>query len=127
MTPGLRVWVSLGSNVAERQLKIAEALQCLKALMSDMLVSDSYVTPALNGIDSDYMNAVATGVISIGVDEFSALCKDIERNLGRSPASKQRGEVEIDLDLVVCDGKIIRPSDFSREYFQRGYRQLSGL
>ncbi len=126
MTPAVRVWISLGSNIAAREEKIMEASRQLGSMLADMRMSEPYVTPALNGRDADYMNAVVTGLTTETAEVLSATCKEIESELGRTPQSKQRGEVEIDLDVVVWGGEILRPADFSREYFRRGYRQLSG-
>lgn len=126
MKSPVRVWLSLGSNIAGREEKILKAAHELRSLLDDMRVSDPYVTSALNGRDPDYMNAVVSGLTSVDSDVLSAACKDIERRLGRSPLSKQRGEVEIDIDVVVWNDDILRPADFSRSYFMRGYRQLSG-
>lgn len=126
MKSPVRVWLSLGSNIACREEKILDAAHVLQSLLDDMRVSELYVTPALNGRDPDYMNAVVSGVTSVDSDVLCAACKEIERQLGRSPLSKQRGEVEIDIDVVVWDDDILRPADFSRSYFIRGYRQLSG-
>lgn len=126
MTPAVRVWISLGSNIGAREEKIRRAAVILRELLGDMRMSEPYLTPALNGRDPDYMNAVITGFTSADAEALSAVCKEIECELGRTPQSKQRGEVEIDLDVVVWNGEILRKADFSREYFMRGYRQLSG-
>ena len=123
----VRVWLSLGSNVSCREEKIHEAAHELRSILEDMRVSEPYVTPALNGRDPDYMNAVVSGLTSVDSDVISAACKDIERRLGRTPLSKQKGEVEIDIDVVVWNGEIVRPAAFSRSYFTRGYRQLYGV
>lgn len=121
-----RVWLSVGSNHPEAEVLMRKALAALSEVVDGMEVCEPYRTPAINGIDADYLNSVATGHYSGTHESLVAQCKDIEQALGRT-RSKEPGAphiVEIDIDVVCLGGKILRPADFSRTYFTRGYTLL---
>lgn len=105
---------------------MAAAATALNGIIAGCRLSDFYTTPAVNGRDADYLNAVAFGYFDGEAAEFEATCKDTESRLGRTH-SHQPGQphiVEIDLDVVVFGGEVLRPVDFSRDYFRRGFNQL---
>ena len=55
------------------------------------------------------------------MDELGATMKRWECEAGRVPRSKS---VPLDIDIVLFDGRIIRPRDYGQEYFKIGYRAL---
>lgn len=121
-----RVWLSVGSNHPDAAVLMRKALAALSEVVDEMEVCEPYRTPAINGIDADYLNSVATGHYSGTPESLVAQCKDIEQALGRT-RSKEPGAphvVEIDIDVVCFGGKILRPADFTRTYFTRGYTLL---
>lgn len=121
-----RVWLSVGSNHPDAAVLMDKALAALSAVVDGMEVCEPYRTPAINGVDADYLNSVATGHYSGTPESLVAQCKAIEHALGRSrtQAPDAPHTVEIDIDVVCFGGKILRPSDFSRTYFTRGYTLL---
>ena len=56
-----RVWISIGSNHSLKDRFVAAASAELSKVLGEYLQSEPYTTPALNGVDADYLNAVATG------------------------------------------------------------------
>ena len=56
--------------------------------------------------------------------DVTEFLKQTESEAGRDSISDLEGRVELDLDLVIWDGRIVRPKDFERLYFNIGYRQL---
>lgn len=117
-------WLSLGSNVRGATGNISSASTCLTEIDGNLSISNVYQTPALNGRDADYCNAVVRIVTSLSFEELNLKCKQIERQLGRTPESKLVGRVEIDIDIVVWNGDVVRPKDFSHSYFMIGYNQI---
>lgn len=121
-----RVWLSVGSNHPDAAVLMRKALAALSEVVDGIEVCEPYRTPAINGIDADYLNSVATGLYAGTPESLVAQCKDIEQALGRT-RSKEPGAphvVEIDIDVVCFGGKILRPADFTRTYFTRGYTLL---
>ncbi len=121
-----RVWISIGSNHSLKDRYVAAASEELSKVLGEYLQSEPYTTPALNGVDADYLNAVATGFFCGSAAVLSELCKGIENSLGRTRCRREGAAhvVEIDLDPVAYGGEVLRPADFSREYFKRGFNQL---
>ncbi|MDE5745910.1 MAG: 2-amino-4-hydroxy-6-hydroxymethyldihydropteridine diphosphokinase [Paramuribaculum sp.] len=120
-----QVWLSIGSNHADADRFVAEAARRLQTILSSWKMCAPYTTPAINGIDPDYLNAVAVGYWSGDEELLNDICKKIESEMGRSH-DKSHHTVEIDIDVVCFDEKVVRPVDFSREYFARGFKALSG-
>lgn len=117
-----KVWLSIGSNHPDAVSFVDSAVGMLEPLLSNWKMCEPYTTPAINGVDPDYLNAVVFGEWAGDEKELNRLFKEIEDRLGRS--RNDRHIVEIDLDLVCFDDEVLRPKDFSREYFARGFRAL---
>ncbi len=113
-----RVWISIGSNHSLKDRFVAAASAELSKVLGEYLQSEPYTTPALNGVDADFFCGSAAAL--------SEVCKGIENSLGRTRCRREGAAhvVEIDLDPVAYGGEVLRPADFSREYFKRGFNQL---
>lgn len=119
----MRVVIGVGSNSPDKNRRIEDAMNFLASLLVGFEGSSVYSTPALNGLEDDYLNAVVSGDTELLLDELARRLKEFERECGR------RGDdeyVAVDLDIVIADGTVLRPRDMAREYFQRGYRELMG-
>lgn len=68
----------------------------------------------------DYLNMVACVQSSLSAEEMNLKAKEFERSLGRTPQSKNNGSVPMDVDVVISDGTILRPEEYSRPYFTHG-------
>ena len=116
----------LGSNCGDRVEQVSRAIAWLSGILSDMSVSDIYETPAYGHAGAPYMNAVVIGRY-MGEDEYEnleQLCKEYERINGRDAEARKNNRVPIDIDIVMKGCRIIREADFSRSFFQKGYRQI---
>lgn len=119
----IRYAFSLGSNVSKAREEIEKAINYLTEILRDARVSSIYTSPSIKGDGTIYHNAVVTGLSSLDAGEINLLCKEYEKKRGR-----QHGEgapVVIDIDVVLADDKVLRPTDYSRDYFTRGYKELS--
>ena len=116
--------IGRGSNTPDRMERVAAAIRWLGRVFSDGFHSSAYMTRAINGHDPDYLNAVMSVECDGTMDEVNIMLKDYERACGRTAESKLHGEVPIDLDIVVWDGRIVRPKDFGYRYFLQGYDEL---
>lgn len=113
--------ISLGSNIVRREESVMVALTALREICSDGVDSGVYLTRPVSGVGDDYANAVFRGSYDGEPEELSARLKQMEMMAGRDEAARERGEVPIDLDLVIVDGVVVRPKDFARDYFARGF------
>lgn len=116
--------ISLGSNHADRYANVVEALAWLRNTFHDVRCSSIYLTPPVSGIGEDYCNAVAICEADEQeeAEEVNERLKMYEASHGRTPHA-----VTIDLDLVIYNGEILRPKDFQREYFRRGFSELEPI
>ncbi len=119
-----KVVVSLGSNSTDRAERMSAALEWLASGLQQQRDSGVYETPEFSGRYPDYLNCVASGFTPLDFYTLNSRLKEYERASGRTPASKVTGIVPIDLDIVVFNGEVLRPGEFSRDYFTIGYRLL---
>lgn len=123
------VWLSLGGNGVSTLAAIEKAVALLGSTLSEFVVATPYKTRPVGGLGPDYTNTVAHGNHHGTLEELNTICKDIEVQLGRRHDlvdSAGAKIVEIDIDVVVADGAILRSKDYVRDYFMRGYRNLGG-
>lgn len=118
------VFLSFGSNYGDKKGNVEAALRWIGSLLDDMQSSDVYETPEVHGYGASYFNAVASGKTGLELEEFNRRLKVYERDCGRTDEARIRKEVPIDIDIVIWDGEIIRPVDFSREFFRIGYEDI---
>lgn len=116
--------IGLGSNTPDRELQIEQAIIFIRGILTDATVSTVYESEAFNGKDKPYLNAVIHGKSSVSEHELEKRLKDFEQRQGRTSEESQKGIIPIDLDVVIWDSRIVRPKDFERHYFNRGYREL---
>lgn len=118
------VIIGIGSNVTDREFKVTKAIETLCGVFKKAAVSSVYESAPFSGTGDPYMNAVFAGVTNMSMADVTDLLKQTEVEAGRDAISRIEGRVELDLDLVVWDGRIVRPKDFARPYFNVGYREL---
>lgn len=83
--------------------------------------STIYVTPSITDGVTLYHNLVASFSTEMSAQLLTYTFKQWEIEAGRSHSSSV---VTLDIDLVIFNGEILRPHDYSRDYFRIGYRQL---
>lgn len=121
----MNIVISIGSNVAQRRARVEQAIAWIKTILEETECSDIYETAPLNGSGSNYVNAVVRGETELSLSGFIALTKEYERQQGRDDEARQRGEVVVDIDVVIADGEIIRLRDYNCYFFRKGYNSLS--
>ena len=120
-----RAVICLGSNIPNRAEMIRLAISKVEAeYPSGIAVSHIYETPAIDGVSPSYSNAVMMFDSPCDYEQTQLQLKCIEREMGRTAQSKATGIVEIDLDVVMFNGTVMRPKDFNRNYFQIGYNHI---
>lgn len=116
--------LSLGSNFGDRKASVASSLEWLGNFIGDFRSSSIYETPCAVRKGPDYLNAVVCGEFSGTLDDLQYLLKKREADCGRDESKKMRGEVPIDIDIVIADGKIIKEWDARQKFFIRGFEEL---
>lgn len=119
-----RLILSIGTNSADREWQMSQAIKRMKQLFKKIVVSDIYEVPAHNGVDAPYLNAVMVATTSMSLEETNGLLKQWEALCGRTPVSKLQGVIPIDIDVVVWNDEVMRPVDYSRSYVSLGISRL---
>lgn len=118
------ITVCIGSNVADGHRKVADALTWLMQILSQCEYHGPYPTEPYGGASAEhqYFNAVAIGKTSLSATDLNIIFKDYENGHGRKRDTRK--EIAIDLDLVICNGQVLRESDFNAPYFTEGFNRL---
>lgn len=119
-----KVAFSLGSNSDDCHSQMKRCINWLKEHLRDVTVSLIYETPAVNGKDGNYLNAVAVGYTEEAYETLFCEMKDYEVKCGRTPESKRNGSIPIDIDIVVWNDCVLREKDYNRSYFQIGWNEI---
>lgn len=118
------VVIGVGSNCGDRESSMADAIAELLDMLDEASASHIYETPAAGGGTRPYLNAVVTGQTGLDDAELNRQLKRYEVLHGRDVASRLRGDVPIDLDLVFSGGELLRPRDYAQDFFRIGYDAL---
>lgn len=110
--------ILVGSNHSERVAIVESVMARLSEMLEGFVGSAGIELPDASGKGSPYVNAVCRGEVACGLDELTRQTKALEAEWGRTAESKQRGVVEVDIDVVVWGGKVLRERDASQDYFK---------
>lgn len=116
--------MSIGSNEGRRQNMLL-ARRRLSELFADIRFScEEETAPLYLHRPCRFSNQVACFHSDLCADEVRSRLKTIEREAGRLPQDKPREIVRLDLDLLMCDGRVLKPADMERAYVRQGMEEL---
>lgn len=103
------VWLSLGSNLGDREAFIVKAISKLGAFLSDGRSSRLWQSKARYVTDQpDFLNVVYTGRTALEPLDLLTAVQNIERELGRDrSAVPPKGARTIDIDILLFGRRII--------------------
>lgn len=119
-----RYVLSLGSNTEDRERRVRDALKWLQTTFTVTGFSEVYPTEPVGKAHSPYHNAVASIESSLTEEELDKVLKRYETSQGRDREARDAGKVPVDLDIVLKDDEVLRPWEFSQQFFIKGYKQL---
>jgi 2-amino-4-hydroxy-6-hydroxymethyldihydropteridine diphosphokinase len=105
-----RAYLGLGSNIGERSANIKLALALLEERGESIVRRSSLYETEPWGVRDQplFLNMAVEVETNCGPRELFALCKKIERDMGRDPAAPRWGPRVIDLDILLYEGVILR-------------------
>lgn len=118
------VVICIGSNTANREEIIADAIKRLTELICNVRQSSVYECESHSGIGAPYINTVISGSTMLSYEQLHSFTKQLEVEMGRTPRSKETGVMPLDIDIVLCNDKIIHPRDYELYHFRHGYEQI---
>lgn len=108
--------LSIGTNEdRDRNLDLCHQL-LEKQFLAITYSKTSMTVPYGNSYKSDFLNQLAFIYTDKEKDEVVSLLKSIEKEIGRSNGDKEKGIVKIDVDLIVWNEEVVKPTDISRSY-----------
>lgn len=114
----------LGSNFQDREKNIRKAEDWLSSIGKIEAHSSIYESADFRGSGLIYMNMVVAFDTHLDPSQLCEKIKSYELGAGRTRKCRERGEVVIDIDIVVADDVILRENDYCAAYFQQGLKQL---
>jgi 2-amino-4-hydroxy-6-hydroxymethyldihydropteridine diphosphokinase len=94
------VCLGLGSNV-EAQDNLHSCLDALLLQFRDMKLSNVFESPAQAQGRGTYLNMAVGFDTDLSLAELRPLLKQMERKQGRSPERDARGEIPLDIDILL--------------------------
>ena len=97
-------YLGLGSNVGDRGANLRGARAALGRAGIEVLASSSLYETAPQGellVQPDFLNACLRIRTPLAPEELLDVCKEVERELGRSPGGVRHGPRPIDVDLLL--------------------------
>lgn len=120
-----RMLISLASNSDERQTILAETIRILGERHPGARFSSCYPTaPVGKHTEREYYNGVALLETELPFDRQNAVFKQLERDYGRTPEARETGIVPLDIDIVVWNESVVRPTDLRQAYLKRGLEEI---
>jgi 2-amino-4-hydroxy-6-hydroxymethyldihydropteridine diphosphokinase len=113
----MKYYLSIGSNI-EPVKNIIFSIKELKEILTDINISNTYVTPSIGFEGPEFLNLIISGNTELSLEELNALLKVIEDNAGRDRAVKKFDSRTLDIDIVLAveEGAIIYKSDEIKKY-----------
>ncbi len=101
--PAVLVYLSMGSNLGDREGNLAKAAYCLSRDIRVTRLSPIYETaPWGYQSQSDFLNQVLEGETTFSPEDLLEYLKRIEKQMGRTPGIRYGPRI-IDLDILFYD------------------------
>jgi len=113
----MKYYLSIGSNI-EPVKNIIFSIKELKEILTDINISNTYVTPSIGFEGPEFLNLIISGNAELSLEQLNALLKVIEDNAGRDRTVKKFDSRTLDIDIVLAveEGAIIYKSDEIKKY-----------
>jgi 2-amino-4-hydroxy-6-hydroxymethyldihydropteridine diphosphokinase len=103
-----QVYLSLGSNMGDKEHSITQALKLLSERCTVKKISRFYRTEPVSTIPQEwFLNCAVEGETSLHPAELLSFIQSIEQRLGRVKITKDGPRI-IDIDILFYENKIIR-------------------
>ena len=113
----MKYYLSVGSNI-EPVKNIIFSIKELKEILTDINISNTYVTPSIGFEGPEFLNLIISGNTELSLEQLNALLKVIEDNAERDRTVKKFDSRTLDIDIVLAveEGAIIYKSDEIKKY-----------
>lgn len=117
-----RVYLSLGSNLGDREQNLRAAVAALKQQLEVEAVSSWYETEPVGNIDQPgFLNLALVATTSLDPPELLGLAKRIEEQIGRRPTYRW-GPRLIDIDILLYADRVVEGPDLTIPHRELAHR-----
>lgn len=117
--------ICIGSNY-DREMNCALARRMLHHSFFDIRFSTETETEPLGMKNkAKFSNQLALFDTVENKEQVICLLKEIEHAAGRCPEDKQKEKISLDIDLLMFNGKVLKPEDMKRNYVRMGMDELA--
>lgn len=117
--------ICLGSNY-EYGIRLEAARKALQQAFPDIRFGQEMETEAIGGNWlSPFGNQLAEFTSHLSADGIHLILKQIEKENGRCKEDKEKGIVQLDIDLLTYDEEILKPEDLKRDFVRRSLEEES--
>lgn len=116
--------IGIGSNCGDRKAFVESAVEWLQKILMQTKCSEIYETPCALKVGKPYMNAVISGFFDGDAFQLNDLLKEKEHEMGRTAECRDKGDVPIDMDIVICNNEVFKDWDYRQKFFRIGYEQI---
>ena len=120
---GKTLLIAIGTNQhCSKNMKQAKMLLC--EYMEDICFTEAMSTKAIGIRGKKFLNALAKGTTTDSHEAVNSKLKDIEKTCGNTDEKRQKGLIEMDLDILEYGGKRYHEKDWQREYIVKLLKEL---
>ena len=116
--------IGMGSNI-EAERNVEAAREMISERLGVLGTSEFVRTePVGFSEQDDFLNGSVLVETGLGMDELRSFLKEVERTLGRESRENRHGPREMDLDILVWNGKVVDPDVYEREFLRNSIIEL---
>lgn len=119
-----QVILALGTNV-DAEENIAKTLELLQGSLTSMCYSHPLWTLPIGIQSANFLNCVVHGQCHLAYEDLRDLTKEIEHRCGNTAEKREKGEIVMDIDILLYGGKKYHRADWKRLYIKEGLKELN--
>jgi 2-amino-4-hydroxy-6-hydroxymethyldihydropteridine diphosphokinase len=121
-----KVYIGLGSNLGDRELQLAKAVEYLSRIDAAAVLRHSslYESAAIGPPQPRYLNAVVEMECALAPEKLMTILKQIETDLGRVPSGRW-GARAIDLDILLWGDRLIAKANLQVPHLELHSRRFA--
>ncbi len=118
--------ISLAANDEKKETTIAHALRLIESYCVILNQTPVYRSEAAGeSQQSSYANALLQVETDQEYEELRRRFKSLEHDAGRTPASKERGIIPLDIDIISWNETLLKNKDMEYDYMKKGLHLLA--
>ena len=110
--------ICLGSNTPDREMRIDNSCKKMADKAEIKRHSKIIISEDITGHGASYINQSIEITTNLTLAELRTFIHEIEQSEGRTPKSKAKGQMPIDIDIVIWNNEIISSENYTQPYFQ---------